>query len=94
MAGRLALQWVWTGGILVVPFHGFLVGELELGQVGRSLRDVTLWLPWVPAEADVGRGPGVCWYGPGRLERVSTPCSHLCYQEMGHKKMLSGASDP
>ena len=77
---------MWTGGILVVPFHGFLVGELELGKVGRSRRDVALWLPWVPAEADVGRGLGVCWCGPGRLERVPVPCSRLCYQEMGHEK--------
>lgn len=88
LAGRLALQWAWTGGILVVPFHGFLVGELELGQVGKSLRDVALWLPWVPAEGDVGQGPGVCWCGPGRLARVPEHVP-ICAIKRWGTKMLS-----
>ena len=78
----MGVDWRNPGG--TIPW--LLGGRAGVRAGGQESEGCCTVLPWVPAEADVGQGPGVCWCGLRRLAREPIPCSCLCYQVMGHKK--------
>lgn len=85
----MGVAWRNPGG--TIPW--LLGGRAGVRAGGQEAEGCCTVLPWVPAEADVGQGPGMCWCSLKAGKSAHTMFPSVLSRD-GAQKMLSGASDP